>query len=195
MGDGLSVCQSRYFCLFSAALLAARDTPHVIAGCLLSLAKKDLGVCACVCFLRVCVCVRVTVRNWSSCLESVSALSELAESAFPFHISPSRRDFAGVVRSEFCSFPHVWEINSSADYPSLDKPCRPAPVCVLMPVLLLFLHFQSSEPTRFPPRPLRSGTFVSAALSAVHFQLMLQTLHLLFIFFPKWTTVRGLPLD
>ena len=41
VGDGLSVCQSRYFCLFSAALLAARDTPHVITGCLLSLAKKE----------------------------------------------------------------------------------------------------------------------------------------------------------
>lgn len=51
VGDGLSVCQSRYFCLFSAALLAARDTPHVIAGCLLSLAKKERGsgVCVCVC--------------------------------------------------------------------------------------------------------------------------------------------------
>lgn len=59
VGDGLSVCQSRYFCLFSAALLAARDTPHVIAGCLLSLAKKERGsgVCACVCF-RMGVCER-----------------------------------------------------------------------------------------------------------------------------------------
>lgn len=72
LGDGLSVCQSRYFCLFSAALLAARDTPRVIAGCLLSLAKKERGsgVCtrACVCVrtgVCVCVCVsaRVTERN------------------------------------------------------------------------------------------------------------------------------------
>lgn len=49
VGDGPSVCQSRYFCLFSAALPAARDTPHVIAGCLLSLAKKEResGVCVC----------------------------------------------------------------------------------------------------------------------------------------------------
>lgn len=46
VGDGLSVCQSRYFCLFSAALLAARDSPCVITGCLLSLAKKERGVCA-----------------------------------------------------------------------------------------------------------------------------------------------------
>lgn len=52
LGDGPSVCQGRYFCLLSAALLAARDAPHVIAGCLLSLAKKDLGVCV---FLHVCV--------------------------------------------------------------------------------------------------------------------------------------------
>lgn len=54
VGDGLSVCQSRYFCLFSAALLAARDTPHVIAGCLLSLAKKERGSGVCV-FAWVCV--------------------------------------------------------------------------------------------------------------------------------------------
>lgn len=54
VGDGLSVCQSRYFCLFSAALLAARDTPHVIAGCLLSLAKKERGIGVCV-FAGVCV--------------------------------------------------------------------------------------------------------------------------------------------
>lgn len=53
VGDGLSVCQSRYFCLFSAALLAARDTPHVIAGCLLSLAKKESG--SGVCFMYACV--------------------------------------------------------------------------------------------------------------------------------------------
>lgn len=53
VGDGLSVCQSRYFCLFSAALLAARDTPHVIAGCLLSLAKKERGSA-----VSVCVCER-----------------------------------------------------------------------------------------------------------------------------------------
>lgn len=60
VGDGLSVCQSRYFCLFSAALLAARDTPHVIAGCLLSLAKKESGSGVCVCvFAWVCVCVCV----------------------------------------------------------------------------------------------------------------------------------------
>lgn len=51
VGDGLSVCQSRYFCLFSAALVAARDTPHVITGCLLSLAKKERasGECVYVC--------------------------------------------------------------------------------------------------------------------------------------------------
>lgn len=70
LGDGLSVCQSRYFCLFSAALLAARDTPRVIAGCLLSLAKKERGrgVCARarLCALKgVCACVsgRVTERE------------------------------------------------------------------------------------------------------------------------------------
>lgn len=61
LGDGLSVCQSRYFCLFSTALLAARDTPRVIAGCLLSLAKKERGsgvcVCVCVCACK-CVCQR-----------------------------------------------------------------------------------------------------------------------------------------
>ena len=86
VGDGLSVCQSRYFCLFSAALLAARDTPHVIAGCLLSLAKKERGSGVCV-YVRmgVCVCVRerVTERNSSSCLESSSTLSVHLESAFP----------------------------------------------------------------------------------------------------------------
>ena len=60
VGDGLSVCQSRYFCLFSAALLAARDTPHVIAGCLLSLAKKERGSGVCVC---VCVSERESDRE------------------------------------------------------------------------------------------------------------------------------------
>lgn len=44
LGDSLSVCQNRYFCQFSAALQAARDTPRVIAGCLLSLAKKEKAV-------------------------------------------------------------------------------------------------------------------------------------------------------
>lgn len=45
-----------------------------------TLLVSSLGACchwlkrtwACVCFLRVCV--RVTVRKWSSCLESASAL-------------------------------------------------------------------------------------------------------------------------
>ncbi len=84
MGDGLSVCQSRYFCLFSAALLAARDTPHVIAGCLLSLAKKERGsgVRACLC---VCSHGCVWERNSSSCLESSFALSVHLESAFPWY--------------------------------------------------------------------------------------------------------------
>lgn len=64
VGDGLSVCQSRYFCLFSAALLAARDTPHVNAGCLLSLAKKERGSGVRVCvFAWACVCVRESDRE------------------------------------------------------------------------------------------------------------------------------------
>lgn len=75
VGDGVSVCQSRYFCLFSAAALAASDTPHVIAGCLLSLAKKERE--------RDCVSESDRERNSSSCLESSSTLSVHLESVFP----------------------------------------------------------------------------------------------------------------
>lgn len=93
VGDGLSVCQSRYFCLFSATLLAATALLMSSLGACCHWLKRT-WVRARVC-MGVCVCVRVTVRNWSSCRESVSALSELAESALLFHIPPQRRDFAG----------------------------------------------------------------------------------------------------
>lgn len=53
LGDGLSVCQNRYFCLLSAALQAARDAPCVIAECLLSLAKKESRAYVC---MHGCVC-------------------------------------------------------------------------------------------------------------------------------------------
>lgn len=78
-----SGCQSRYFCLFSAALLAARDTPHVIAGCLLSQAKKERGSGANQCaFLCVSVCVSMRARV-SVCVSVCQSDREKVEQLSP----------------------------------------------------------------------------------------------------------------